>query len=201
MTKVAGADRHVPTKYVGEIEPNWHCRGWNAKRLKYCKLRAGSGTSHVGEGRCKYHNGNAVTRHGIYSRIKRKRIRELIAEHEANPDPLNILPELATARALFEDYINRYEVITAALLAWHESYRNGEDGAKPRQVLDIADAYRLISEITKIVARIEKIRADDAISRSELYRIMGEMGRVVETFVPDMDALQEIKRAWLAIRA
>jgi hypothetical protein len=50
-------------------------------------------------------------------------IRDLIAAHEADPDPLNLLPEIAALRALFQDFIERYETMTAALLAWHASWQ------------------------------------------------------------------------------
>jgi hypothetical protein len=165
-----------------------------------CARPAGWGTAHLGVGRCKLHGGNAIAKHGRYSKMKRHELRGLIERHEADPDPLNILPELAAARALFEDYIERYDQWAAALVAWHESYAVGGGAPKPRQVLDIADAYRIVAEITKIVERIERIRSADAISRPDLYRVMGEMGRIVEAHVPDDAALQEIKRAWLAIR-
>jgi hypothetical protein len=218
-----------------------------------CVQPAGWGTSHVGQGRCRFHGGNNLVRHGRYSTIQRDQIRVLIEKHEQDPDPLNILPELAAARALFEDFIDRYEENTASLLAWHESFsisgrtpldaekveslrrvmeeyeataERGDElssgraadlrdarhvvdalGApspgKPRQVLDIADAYRIVSEITKIVERIEKIRAADAISRADLYRLVQEFARVVESHNSDNDPvrrLEKIKNDWLRIR-
>lgn len=51
---------------------------------------------------------------------------------------------------------------------------------RPREVLDIADAYRMASEATKIVERIEKIRSRGAISREDFARVMTEMGRTIE---------------------
>lgn len=198
-------DRTIPTKYVGMLEPNWHCRAWNAKREKYCASRAGMGTDHPGVGRCKLHGGAQPILSGRYSRLQRTQLRELIERHEADPDPMNILPELAAARALFEDFVNRYELFAAALLAWHDSWERGTEAdgdapKKPRRILDIADAHRLIAQITKIVERIERIRAADAMSRADLYRIMGEMARVVDTYVDDGEAIQKIKDAWLSIR-
>lgn len=169
-----------------------------------CQNAAGKGTDHLGFGRCRYHGGLTPIRSGRYSKIKREALRDLIAEYEADPDPLNILPELAASRALFQDFIERYDKWAVALLAWHESWNADEDGsprpAKPRQILDIADAYRIVSEITKIVERIEKIRAANAISRPDLLRVMTEMGRVVEAYVPDEAAREKIKQGWLTIR-
>jgi len=58
----------------------------------------------------------------------------------------------------------------------------------------------MVSEITKIVERIEKIKASNAISRPELMRVLTEMSRVVESFVREPATLEEIKKAWLGIK-
>src|SRR5690606_10264496 len=99
-----------------------------------CRRPAGWGTANAGDGngrhgvgRCKLDGGCVPVRHGRYSRIKREALRTMIAEYEADPDPLNLLPELAAARALFHDFVDRYEETTAALLAWHESFRAGAE--------------------------------------------------------------------------
>jgi len=143
-------------------------------------------------------------KHGRYSAVKQEELRAAIAEFEADPDPLNIFPELAAARALFQDFIERYDDWRDALLAWHESFNVDVKGeprpTKPRVVLDISDAYRIVSEITKIVKRIEDIRAQNAVSRPELIRITQEMARVVDRFVVDEIAREKIKDGWLAIR-
>lgn len=51
---------------------------------------------------------------------------------------------------------------------------------RPREVLDIADAHRMAVEATKIVERIEKIRARNAVSREDFARVMTELGRTAE---------------------
>lgn len=60
-------------------------------------------------------------KHGRYSSIERTRIKDLIEMHLNDPDPLDTFPELASARALFQDFIERYELNSAALIAWHHS--------------------------------------------------------------------------------
>jgi hypothetical protein len=196
--------------------------------------------------------GDKRLKHGRYSVVKHETLRELATHHEADPDPLNILPELAHARAIYTNFVNDYDIVTRALVDWHSGrWLNPEQqealyaclnefedikrvgfmkvgkekvavelsdrqietlglaraavehlgeipGDRPTKVLDIADAYRIISEITKIVERIEKIRAANAISRPELNRIMNEMGRAVATFV-DPAVAQKIKEAWLEL--
>lgn len=88
-----------------------------------CKQIAGWGTDHVGAGACKLHGGKSPIKHGIFSGIRSERLREAMERHLANPDPLNVLPELAQMRAILEDFLNRYEKNSEALLAWHESWR------------------------------------------------------------------------------
>lgn len=204
-----------------------------------CTMPAGFRTDHVGEGRCYLHGGRAAITHGRYSKIIRQELKDAILEQLNDPDILNMEQELAAARALFVDYINRYEDITAALLAWHQSYREvqvtperldmlsqvvsryeaiirADDGEtipafmktytkgcrelvnkykdyyntaanfKPHKVLEVEESYRFLAEITKIVERIEKVRAQNAISRKNFVRVMNEMGRVVNTIMDVM---------------
>jgi hypothetical protein len=149
---------------------------------------------------------------------------------EADPEPLDILPDLFMVRALLVDFINRYKKNSEAVLAWHASW-NGrpwrtehlqkitdvlnefegrlresgewEEGSsmvdmcaqvqamvlnmtesyagKPREILDISDAHRMAVEASKMVERIEKIRARGAVSQQDFVRVMTEIGRMSET--------------------
>ena len=96
-----------------------------------CTRPSGWGTDHPGEGRCKLHGGGSPIRTGRYSVIKRERIRELIAQFEEDPNPLDMTPELVTCRALFVDYVERYDEFTEQLKAWHQSYDGDSPTAKP----------------------------------------------------------------------
>ena len=121
---VVSADRSMPTEYVGKVEPNYYCRGWNEKRKKYCGARAGRGTAHSGVGRCRVHGGqkeegDGRVRSGRYSAILPDRLGDLIERHAADPSPLDVVPELAVARGLMQDYIERYAENAAALRAWY----------------------------------------------------------------------------------
>lgn len=215
-----------------------------------CRNQPGFKTDHLGQGKCYLHGGATPIKHGRYSSIQRQELRVLIEHHEADPNPLDILPELAAARALFQNFIERYDAWRDALIAWHQSYKatarpiseerilhiasvltefeivirdadeltdkqaddlkaaretlntmaEASSDGKPTQILDIADAYRIVSEVTKIAERIERIRAANAVSRGDLMRIMTEMGRVVQAQVSEETTLQKIKDGWLAIR-
>lgn len=182
-------------------EPGARC-GARTRKGTPCGQAAGHRTPHPGEGRCYLHGGLTPIRSGRYSSVTHERLRELIATFEADPDPLNMLADLAAGRALFVDYIERYDEWRSAFLAWHESFRDPEKSsyAKPMKVMDLADAGGLLAEVTKIVERIEKVRAANAISRADMNRVLSEMGRVVDLHVEDGATKQRIKEGWLAIR-
>jgi hypothetical protein len=162
-----------------------------------CKKVAGWGTDHLGQGRCRLHGGATPIKSGRYSKIKRDPIRKLIEGYETDPDPLNILPEIAAARALFQDFVERYDEWRAALLSWHESY---SESAKPRMILDVADAHRLLAAIAKIAQQEKRLELDGAISQRDLLRVLTEMRAVVDREVADTTIRERILTAWNGIR-
>jgi hypothetical protein len=195
------------------------------------------------------HGGLSPVRHGRYSTIKSERLQKVLAEMQQDEDPLDLTPDVEMLRALFLDYVDRYEEFTTALLAWYESYelrrlppsermlmalqtvvteydivlqespedapkRSTEavddvrrlldalrtpDTSRPRQILDISDAKNILSEVGRMVERVEKIRAANAISRPELNRIYQEMWRAVDALVEDDLVKRQIKDNWLRI--
>lgn len=218
-----------------------------------CRQIRGARTDHVGQGKCWLHGGRSPIKHGRYSTITRERIRDLITQHEADPDPLNVLPEIAALRALFQDFVERYDTFTEALLAWHASFelqqrplpedkviafervvteweialredqeptdaqmadleqarkfvtllRGAGAESKPRRIIELSDAYRILDAIGKMVERVEKARSANAISRPEMNRVIFEMGRVVDTILPMTAEGDEwrrrIREGWLAL--
>lgn len=186
----------------------------------------------------------APLKSGRYAdKLRHPAIADLIKEFENDPDPMNLLSELAASRALFADFINRYEEFVTALLAWHESWAQGtqqidwqdvdamktliditeKNGGtssslikqaraiiekfnlvaqvqKPRQVLDVTDSYRILSEATKIAERIKKMEFLDSIGKRDLGRVMGEMAKVVAKHVTDELAQEAIAKEWREIR-
>lgn len=93
-----------------------------------CTQPAGWGTDHAGTGRCKLHGGANTGRpieHGKYSRyavLKSKDVAKLREHFEADPDPLDLKPDVIELRVRIADFCDRYDEMTAALLAWHASY-------------------------------------------------------------------------------
>ena len=98
-----------------------HC-GAKTRSGGRCKKTAGWGTDHKGQGRCRLHGGATPIRSGRYSTVKREGVRQLIEHHAGDVDPLDVLPEIAAARALFQDFVERYDAWREGLLAWHASF-------------------------------------------------------------------------------
>lgn len=90
---------------------------------EHCSKPAGNATDHPGTGRCSTHGGKTPIKHGRYSTVHHERVRDLYEQHKQSDDPLNLFDEMALARALLQDFIERHEVYTEALLAWYESYQ------------------------------------------------------------------------------
>lgn len=97
---------------------------------KPCQNPAGHATDHPGEGRCRRHGGMTQikgTRHdvslGRYSDLQaRPRLRDLIQKYTDDPQLGDLTHELVLLRAITQDYLERYDEITEALLAWHASH-------------------------------------------------------------------------------
>ncbi len=66
--------------------------------------------------------------------------------------------------------------------------------------MDLAEAHKLLDTLTKAVERERKARAANAISARDLYRILNEIGRIIETYVEDKETLLKIREAMLTIR-
>lgn len=160
-----------------------------------CRRPAGWGTEHLGSGRCKLHGGASPIKHGRYSQVATRRLGELLAHHAEDPDPTNLLEELALMRALTEDYVCRLE-------AWREKERflgalEAIEG-KPRENLDVSDAIQLLDRIGAMAKRIEDMRAQNAIGERELRRALEAMRQSVRLHATP-EAAHAIETEWLRI--
>lgn len=109
-----------------------------------CKQKAGWGTDHVGQGRCKLHGGATPIKHGRYSSVSRTRIRDLYERHAEDAAPLDVLPELAAARALFQDFVERYDEWRDAFLAWHASFSDEYQRDFADKMQDLGESVDLL---------------------------------------------------------
>lgn len=140
-----------------------------------CKQAQGARTDHPGDGRCWLHGGDTPIKHGFDSTVHAARLKDRIARHLGNPDPTNLLPELAQLRAFAEELMERWELIygvDGALLAWHESYQKGGQEPKPRQLPDFSAVTTVVDRVGAMVDRIQKHRADQLVSYETLNRAL-----------------------------
>lgn len=181
-------DRTMPAEYIGHpIAPNYYCRAWNPRRSKYCRSRAGTGTDHVGDGRCSIHHGNAAVKHGLRRRYQftTKPIAELLERHESDETPLDIRPEIALLRALSEDFIERHSLTSEQLSAWHAQRR-----LDPEQMRAM---YAMLDEFEAMRNGDRTVRQDELLSlaRAAVQHLGEDIARPSQ--VPDLaDAVKLI---------
>lgn len=205
------------TRYVGKLDPNFFCRGWNAKRKKYCMARAGQATDHPGEGRCRNHGGTSLILHGRFSEVTRGSIREHHEklEIETEAEKLDILPEATMARALVANYVEEYEKFRDQIMEYNadEAAEAEGDGRKPRflKVPDLETAVELLERCAKIVDMVHKQRSANAVSLPDFFRVMALMSEVVNLEVRKLEqkgakpqaieeCLQKIAEDWATLK-
>ena len=177
-----------------------------------CTRPAGWGTDHAGQGRCKLHGGSTPIKHGRYSKITRPALQERIQRFEADPDPTNLLPEVALLRALTEDLVQRFDDIygpDGALLAWHESFRSDPNAPnKPRQMPDLSSLSTMVDKVGAMVDRIQKWKNEGSVTLETLNRVLQQFGAelvlAVQELQLDADTssklLNSVEQRWATIR-
>ena len=142
-----------------------------------CKNRAGKGTDHLGEGRCKLHGGNAdrPPKHGRYSVKARKGLEGKIRQYREEDNPAEQWGELALLRALLQEWLNDLDTLD-------------EDA-----VGVILDLQR---EIRRTLDTINKIQTRTALTQAEVEYLQARMADVLKTHVPKerrADAIEDLK--------
>lgn len=176
-----------------------------------CSKSAGWRTDHPGQGKCYLHGGATPIKHGRYSSVQRVDFRERIAKFEADPDPLNLAPEVALLRAFVEDFIDRWEAIYGpggALLAWHASFQADSDNPKPKQLPDFSALTGLVDRVGRMVERVHKMKNEGAITMLTLNRVVEQMGAdlvaaINEAGIPQSQSdqlLENVERRWQSIK-
>lgn len=128
------------------------------------------------------HGGTQPIRTGQHRRyqITPIRVRELLEAHGADEKPLDLLPELALARALLQEFIER----------------TAEDDHGEQ----LPEAIRLVDKVAGIVKAIEEIKSKNALTLADLSRLMLNMGLVVRKHVTDPAVCEKIQSDWDALR-
>jgi len=187
MTDKAKPKNEPPAKphaKAGNRAPHAKC-GAHARRTgKPCKQPAGARTDHPGEGKCFLHGGATPIRHGIYSEIKRKSLRQQLERIEKDGAGLDLTREVNLLRALIADQL-------AQKLA-----------TDPGVIAMLADKVGATAD------RIQKHQQAKSVSLATLNRVMEQMGVEVAAAVQEAKldpstgtALCEIiERRWGSLR-
>lgn len=129
-----------------------------------CTNKAGKGTDHLGEGRCKNHGGGAQSplaknwKHGKYSKIKtqhpelRAKMEQLAGDH----DVFDLREEILKIRAIMEIQAEQGEFLTVAKLAVDvskiiERLHLIEEGRK--YVISVENVSNIIETVKDIIMR------------------------------------------------
>lgn len=143
------------------------------------------------------------SKHGRYSNIKSERLlKALEAVRAEQGDVLDLTPDVEMLRALFVDFIERYDENTTALLAWYESYELRRLPPSERMLLalqtvvteydgivmedpDSAPA-RVKQDLEDVKKLLDALRAPDTgrprhvLDIADAKGILAEVGRMVE---------------------
>ena len=144
--------------------------GAKTRRGTPCKRPAGWGTDHIGKGKCKLHGGASSGRpiiNGRYSVKHREKLASKMHEFLADPEPGNLMSELALTRALLQDYLDRHEV------------------GEKLPVKAINNIFSMVEQITKIVERITRILNQTALTQAELRYLQAILSDLVIRFIDD----------------
>ena len=137
----------------------------------------------IGSTKCRVHGGKTPKgadsphfKHGRYSKVVRGKIAERIADVDDH-NPLDLLDELKIQRALFAEYVSRFEV---------------------SQALTASDINLLMgwsSEITRTVERMVKMRNETALTGAEVRYLAVRAAELVAEYIPDVDRQTAFIRA------
>jgi len=196
----------LPIKEAGSVHPETGrpaCMGRNRRSATYCKNEPGFGTDHLGIGRCKFHAGsvpNMTKRHRYESAKFGSRVQELFDAFRDDPQPHNMLNELALLRAITVDYVERHEQIMFALYDWATNGIDVSAKGKPPELPDLITVRKIIADIGAMIERMHRIEQRGLISIQAFKQAFEQVGVVLATEIDDPDALARIEKALSAIK-
>ena len=183
---------------------------------KPCQNRAGKGTDHIGEGRCRFHGGATPVVRGLYSKVRRMRIGQRMAEIQNDPQLYTLESELALVKVLTEQSVEDHQRREAALLAWHRAesaaYQkliNANDpveirdavvelrAIEPQRPTEIPDAKNVATLVAEIGRTQDRIRAaETVVTARQMRQFIDRMAGVVRQFTDDATVMK-IRDAWM----
>lgn len=168
-----------------------------------CRLVAGWGTDHLGEGHCRKHGGNHPAHKAklererdtdteVYSEnLEHAKIRTLFQAFRRRSDPTDVLDDLALLRALLIDYVNRHAELQEATLAWYGSFTPEFKRAWAKVAEDIDAALELGAwdEYAELVTRLPN--PADYLQRPRKLPDLGEAHKLIATISTLTDRIEK----------
>jgi len=137
-----------------------------------CKQKAGWGTDHVGEGKCKLHGGASHGRpiiHGRYAKVFQGKLREKFIQSYDDPNPLDLLPELAVQRTLLAEFIGRFE------------------GGITMSARDMRVINDMANDVVNTATKMVNARNQTALTVAEVKYLQVGIMHLIDEFIPDTD--------------
>lgn len=128
-------------------------------------------------GRCMMHGGKAgrPPTHGRYSVKHRASLAASVEEFRADPEPGNLLDELALMRALTQDVLARFP-----------------DGMPlPLEAVQAVSSF--LTDTSKLVERIAKIESQRQLAASDVEYLLSAVADILNRFVPEHDRQRAIE--------
>jgi len=198
----------LPVTNAGSIHPDTGkpaCMGRNRWSDTYCKNLPGKGTNHPGVGRCRFHAGctpTMVQMHRYDTSHFSSRVQQLFEEFRNDPQPYNMLNELAMLRSVAVDYLERHAFIDKALTQWAMQVEMGrvEGITRPPKLPNILEIRKLINDIGAMIERMHRIEQRGLISIQSFKQAFEQVGMVLASEVNDSELLNRIEKRLMKIR-
>lgn len=181
------------------IDGKPRCGAYSRNSDKPCMKKAGWGTHHPGNGRCKFHGGLTPSGTARYASVVTGKLAEDLQAMEADPHALSPMSELALLRTFLRRFLESHGMDL-------ERMRVAGEGTEGNIVPEIGsevltNALKLIDTIGKTIGRIERTRALSALSMNEVRELVRKLAGAVERVVQDPKTLDRVVGEWKVILA
>lgn len=135
------------------------CGARGKRKLTPCPNKAGKGTDHVGQGRCKYHGGGASNltaknyKHGLYSKIniENPTLRQKMEELATSTDVFDLRNEILKVRAIIDIMAEKSDYESVVRFA-------GDVSKIVERLHNIEVGRRLVISIDNVSVIIENVK-------------------------------------------
>ena len=167
--------------------PEVCCGSKLAGRSRTCRNPKGRRTDHPGEGRCWLHQGRPPV-HGLYSKayIEAPRVKDLIEAVEKSGQEMDLMGPLRLLHALTLDFVNRFEEMSDAILAWHSDLRDVDSWAESASVRQATSpeafdfAMEKFNERWAVASNAKPRRVMDITNVATLIEKIGKLVQIIE---------------------